>query len=197
MPGGGFTLLLQWIKRPQISNLYAYVGNDPTDKTDPTGETPAAALGVLAATGTLDAEEDAGTGFVTPVSVAAVGVTTVAGLGITAVVFFQPPSAPTSPTINEAKGDIPNTGTPGTTAANRPGTKQVRYGPDGRIEQEYNDGHSGHPPPGDKPHIHDHTPRPGAPKGTPPKRQPPRPPKPGDVTSALPPPAPPPPKPLP
>ncbi len=71
------------------SNLYIYGGNDPTDKTDPTGETPAAALAVLAATGTLDAEEDAGTGFITPASAVAVGVTTVVGLGVADMSFFN------------------------------------------------------------------------------------------------------------
>ena len=89
-------------------DAYTYVGNDPEDRVDPTGETAAMALGVLAGTGTLDAEEDAGTGFVTPVSVVVVGATTVVGLGIAGYEFFQPAPTSTGTTTNAA---TPQTGT--------------------------------------------------------------------------------------
>jgi len=90
-------------------NWYSYVGNDPTDKTDPTGETFAGAVAVLATTGTLDAEEDVGTGFVTPASAIAVGVTTVVGVAWAGYELVQPAEQDNQPA--ERRGEpVPGTG---------------------------------------------------------------------------------------
>jgi RHS repeat-associated protein len=174
-------------------NLYAYVGNDPIDKADPTGLVAgvddaaevALAYGVLAIGSVTICQQSCGQAL-DAINKAVV----VAGNRANEVIGGL---------ISQAKGKnaLPDRGVPGTTATNGPGTKQIRYGPNGRPEQEWNDGHQGHPSPGDKPHVHDHTPRPGAPPGTPPKRGGPRAPdRPGDLTGPpqSPPPPPKPPK---
>ncbi|HTQ13085.1 MAG TPA: RHS repeat-associated core domain-containing protein [Rhizomicrobium sp.] len=92
-------------------NLYAYVGNDPNDRADPTGETVAVALRILVATGTLDAEEDAGTGFITPVSAFALGLTTLAGLGYATYEAFQPADQGDQPQVSQANKTPPVPGT--------------------------------------------------------------------------------------
>jgi len=37
----------QWSQRPSHQELYTYVGNDPLDKTDPSGNCPSCAIGAL------------------------------------------------------------------------------------------------------------------------------------------------------
>ena len=178
-------------------DLYSYVGNDSTDKLDPTGETAAMALDALAGTGEIDAgEEVVGGGPEDPVADVAVVVTSVVGLGYAGYEFFQPSHTPAGATTNESRGGnrLPPTATPGSTATNGPGTKQRTYGPDGHPVQDWDKGHQGPKVPEIErgPHVHDHTPNPRAPGGKP-TRQPGRAPdRPGDLTG--PPPPPPPPK---
>ena len=86
-------------------NLYTYVGNDPTDRTDPMGETAAMALGALTTTGEVDAgEEVVGGGPLDPVADAAVVVTSIVGLGVAGYEFFQPAPTPAGPTVSESRG---------------------------------------------------------------------------------------------
>ncbi len=79
-------------------NLYEYVGDDPVDKTDPTGKDGKAALAVLEVTGTLDLEEEAGGTNANPAVDVAQALTTVVGLGVAGYELFQP-AHPNGPTI--------------------------------------------------------------------------------------------------
>ncbi len=67
--------------------------------------------------------------------------------------------------ISQSRGGgnrLPPVGPPNSTQTNKPGTQQIKYGPDGRPVQEWNKGHPGYKPPEDQDHVHDHLPRPGA-----------------------------------
>ncbi|WP_269514511.1 RHS repeat-associated core domain-containing protein [Brevundimonas subvibrioides] len=169
-------------------NLYAYVANDPVNHTDPSGK---CFWDGCVVEGTVLLAAYAG-------SVAAVETCRqtdcVRNLGHAIGEGWRwltgGPGAPiiwvSQPTIsrNEARPNhVPDRGEPGTIATNGPGTTQKKYGEDGWVEQEWNDGHPGHPSPGDEPHVHDWEPRPQAPPGTPPRRGGARAPdRPGDLT---------------
>ncbi|MBS1665195.1 MAG: hypothetical protein JST68_29385 [Bacteroidetes bacterium] len=80
------------------------------------------------------------------------------------------------------KNRIPDKGEPNTTTTNPSGTTTKKYGPDGNVQKEYNDGHQGtNVPTNEKdPHVHDYKPDPYNPSGRG-KRMPGRPPKKGEL----------------
>jgi RHS repeat-associated protein len=86
------------------NDLYAYVGEDPLNRSDPTGETPAGALGVLEASVPLELEEDAATGGATPATAVVVGGTVVVVAVVAAWVYFQPADQHNGPTVHNANG---------------------------------------------------------------------------------------------
>ncbi|WP_208022616.1 RHS repeat-associated core domain-containing protein [Desulfonema ishimotonii] len=80
------------------------------------------------------------------------------------------------------KNRIPDRGTPGTVKKNGPDTTRKKYGDDGWVEKEWNEGHGPDAPAGEQnDHIHDHIPNPFHPEGRP-NRQPGREPRPGELT---------------
>ncbi|WP_224994955.1 RHS repeat-associated core domain-containing protein [Cesiribacter sp. SM1] len=77
-----------------------------------------------------------------------------------------------------SKNRLPDKGEPNTTATNAPGTTTKKYGPDGNVQKEFNQGHQGNNVPKQErsPHVHDYKPNPNNPSGRG-ERQPGRPPK--------------------
>ncbi len=66
------------------------------------------------------------------------------------------------------KNRPPDKGEPGTVGVNAPGTTKKKYGPDGWVEKEWNEGHGPDAPPEEQgPHVHEHKPNPHHPKGKP------------------------------
>lgn len=80
------------------------------------------------------------------------------------------------------KNRLPDTGEPNTVQTNAPGTTSKKYGPDGKVQKEFNKGHQGNktPPNERADHVHDYKPNPRNPSGRG-DRQPGRPPKKGEI----------------
>lgn len=174
--------------------VYAYVGNDPLDKTDPSGKVAGVDDAAEAGVAVIGAVAYYGTA-----AIVAVGVCVDACGAIHDWIGNAAQSAKDKlGNIMEARGKnrLPPTGAPNTTETNAPGTSQRRYGPDGQPVQDWNRGHPDAKPPEDQDHVHDHTPNPNNPTGAP-TRQPGRTPGPGDLTGPDKPPPPPPPPPKP
>lgn len=65
------------------------------------------------------------------------------------------------------KNHLPDTGEPNSVQSNTPGTTKKKYGSDGNVQKEYNQGHIGQKVPKNekKDHIHDYKPNPNNPTG--------------------------------
>jgi RHS repeat-associated protein len=128
-------------------NWYAYVHNDPVDKTDPSGETPAAAAAMLGETFELDLVEEAGGTNANPAVDIAQAVTTVGGVIYAGYKLFQPSDANNGPTTSEARG---HRGGQGQGERNQAGNRHGTPNPDKHVKpgekpgtQEVKDPHTG------------------------------------------------------
>jgi len=64
------------------------------------------------------------------------------------------------------KNRIGDKGQPNSTETNNSGTTTKKYGPDGNVQKEYNDGHGSNAPKNEQgPHVHDYKPNPHNPTG--------------------------------
>ena len=89
----------------------------------------------------------------------------------------------TGETGKRRQNRLPDEGKPNTMATNKSGTTTKKYGPDGKVQKEYNKGHQGDKTPKAEKsdHVHDYKPNPNNPSGRP-TRMPGRPPKPNEMS---------------
>jgi RHS repeat-associated protein len=121
-------------------DLYAYVGDDPVDKADPTGENAAAAAAVLGETFELDLVEEAGGTNANPAVDVAQAVTTVGGLAYAGYVLLKndakPPTAVANPdgtvTGSDGKPVKTSSGGPGAGKGFKPRTPESKASVEGK-----------------------------------------------------------------
>ncbi|WP_343691972.1 hypothetical protein [Chitinophaga sp.] len=91
---------------------------------------------------------------------------TAATLGLKNLFSKSDASAEESPGKRQ-RNWLPDKGEPNSTQTNNSGNTTKKYGPDGNVQKEYNEGHT-HPntPPHERvPHVHDYKPNPRNPPG--------------------------------